>query len=180
MSAALTVLLAFLVMEPVTAVSHRLVMHRFGWSWHRSHHRPHDNVLERNDLYPLVFAVTTFLVFLVAAIAHLETATRIAAGIALYGFAYSVVHDVVIHQRLGRVPAPITGSAYFRWVADAHRVHHLYARAPFGFLCPLVPSKLRIKAQADTRDPLHQLNRRAPTVSAFARVDSPARREKTS
>ena len=32
------------------------IMHGFGWGWHRDHHEPHDNRLEKNDRFALVGA----------------------------------------------------------------------------------------------------------------------------
>ncbi|MEC8534019.1 MAG: hypothetical protein VXZ00_08460 [Pseudomonadota bacterium] len=49
-------LTAFLGMEAFAWIMHRYVMHGFLWSWHRSHHEPHDHPLEKNDLFAVVFA----------------------------------------------------------------------------------------------------------------------------
>ena len=47
------------VMEWVAWSSHKYIMHGWGWGWHRDHHEPHDNTLEKNDLYGIVGAVTS-------------------------------------------------------------------------------------------------------------------------
>ena len=95
----LTAVVAALLMEPVAALTHRLVMHRpRGWAWHRSHHapRPPERWTEANDRFPLVFAAAT-----VAVMAAGGPAVRLAgAGVAAYGLSYAVVHDVCIHGRL--------------------------------------------------------------------------------
>ena len=49
-------LATFLGMEVFAWAMHRYVMHGLLWTWHRSHHEPHDDVLEKNDLFAVVFA----------------------------------------------------------------------------------------------------------------------------
>jgi hypothetical protein len=39
-------------------------------------------------------------------------------------------------------------------VREAHRIHHLWAGEPFGFLFPVVPRALLERARTVTRDPL--------------------------
>ena len=56
-------------------------------------------------------------------------------GVTAYGVAYVVVHDLLVHQRLGRLP--LADSRYIRWVAAAHAHHHRYGAEPFGFLLPV-------------------------------------------
>lgn len=138
---------ALVLMEPTTAVVHRLVMHGFGMGWHRSHHEPPRDVVEANDLFPVVFAGVT--VMLLAIGVYVPGAPRvllpIGIGITAYGAAYLLVHDVVIHRRLAFLPLP--DWLLRRW-RDAHNVHHLFAQAPYGFLAPLVPARLRRRAAA--------------------------------
>ena len=45
----LTVVATFIAMEFVAWSSHKYIMHGWGWGWHRDHHEPHDNALEKND-----------------------------------------------------------------------------------------------------------------------------------
>ena len=57
----LVALVSFVVMEPVTALTHRFVMHGAGIVLHRSHHRPvrdgeSPRRWEANDVYPVAFA----------------------------------------------------------------------------------------------------------------------------
>ena len=51
--------LAFVAMEPVTALLHRVLFHGFGWVLHRSHHRVRSHGVEANDLYPVGIAAFT-------------------------------------------------------------------------------------------------------------------------
>lgn len=135
-------LVAFAAMEPVTAVTHRFVMHGLGRALHRSHHRPTHAGWERNDAYPLMFAAVVCAGLWVGF--HdpsLVALVPIGAGITAYGAAYAVVHDVYIHRRL-------------RWFGDrriavldrlaaAHELHHHFGGPPYGMLLPVVPSAVR-------------------------------------
>jgi beta-carotene 3-hydroxylase len=155
MSAALAAVAAALMMEPVAALTHRAVMHRpVGWRWHRSHHRPRHRGFEANDLFPAVFAAVT-----IGVMAAGGTQVRAAgAGIAAYGLAYALVHDVCVHGRLtgGR---PLLPGRWLRWVATAHAVHHRTGRAPYGFLAPIVPRSERAATAT-----LRRVDTRARTV----------------
>jgi beta-carotene 3-hydroxylase len=133
---------AALAMEPFAAVAHRALMHRpTGWAWHRSHHaaRAADRGrFEANDKFPLVFASVTIVVMALGG----PAVRRAGAGVAAYGLAYALVHDVCIHGRLtgGR---PVVRGRWLRWVARSHEVHHRSGAAPYGFLAPIVPARFR-------------------------------------
>ena len=60
---ALIVLAAAAAMEAVAWASHKYIMHGLGWAWHRDHHEPHDNLLEKNDLFALVGAALSIAMF---------------------------------------------------------------------------------------------------------------------
>lgn len=126
---------ALVAMEPAVAAVHRWVMHGRGWAWHRSHHRWQGRRIEANDLFPVVFAAATIATMAVgAAIEGLAALVWVGVGVTGYGIAYLVVHDLFIHERLGRLPG--ARSRYVRWVAAAHAVHHRSGREPYGFLFP--------------------------------------------
>jgi beta-carotene 3-hydroxylase len=133
---------AFVAMEPVAAVVHRAVMHGRGWGWHRSHHARPRPEPEANDAYPLVIAAGTFVVMLAGRLVEpVRPLLWVGAGMTAYGLAYLVVHDLLVHQRLGRLP--LARSRYVRWVATAHGRHHDDGGAPYGFLLPVVPADRR-------------------------------------
>jgi beta-carotene 3-hydroxylase len=125
----------FVVMEPIAYALHRWVMHGPGMPWHRSHHAPPAGRWERNDLFPLCFAVVGIAAFSGAATGLLPGwAWWTAAGVTAYGTAYLLVHEVVIH---GRLPIRVPSTRYLRWLRDAHRAHHVDGGEPFGMLVPL-------------------------------------------
>jgi beta-carotene 3-hydroxylase len=127
---------AFFLMEPATAVLHRRVMHGGGWAWHGSHHVEPGGGWQRNDLFPVVFAAVTIAVMAVGnGVDGLAALLWAGVGVTAYGAAYLLVHDLYIHQRLGRLPG--AGTRYVRWVTAAHHRHHQTAAGPFGFLCPV-------------------------------------------
>ncbi len=51
------VLATFFFMEFVAWFTHKYIMHGFLWSWHKSHHTLHNHVLEKNDLFAIVFSL---------------------------------------------------------------------------------------------------------------------------
>jgi beta-carotene 3-hydroxylase len=134
-----TVLLAvaaFVVMEPIAALLHRGLMHRRGWAWHRSHHRVARPGMESNDLFPVVIALCTIVTMAVASTVHaLRPLLWLGVGVSAYGAAYLVVHDLLVHQRMGALP--LSRTRYISWVAAAHALHHERGGAPYGFLVPV-------------------------------------------
>ena len=146
---------AFLVMEPITAATHRWIMHGIGEFLHRSHHRRRTGRWEANDWYPVMFAAIVNLgLFAGFNLDGFEALIPAAVGVTLYGGAYALVHDVYIHGRLGGLGG--RRIAALDRLADAHRIHHLYNAAPFGMLLPVVPAELRARAGRTDRNPLAQ------------------------
>ena len=145
MSRLLLVLGALVAMEPTVALIHRKVMHGpAAWRWHRSHHRLAASGFEANDLLPIMFAAVTIVAMALGSVfAPLEGLLWIGTGVTAYGALYLVVHDLYIHERLGRLPG--ADLRYLRCVAAAHAVHHRTGRAPYGFLAPWVPADERIR-----------------------------------
>ena len=144
---------AFVVMEPVTAASHRWLMHGVGERLHRSHHRPSGRGWEANDWFPVMFASVVLVTMWVGFNRDgFGALVPVAVGVTAYGAAYATVHAVYIHGRLrwfgDRRFAPLDR------LAEAHRIHHLYGGAPYGMLLPVVPAELRQRAARTDRNPL--------------------------
>jgi len=118
------VLLTFLIMEGITWCTHRYVMHGFLWVLHADHHdKDHDHVLERNDSFFLVFGIPSFLLCLAGVRGgEVNGLLFIGLGVAMYGLAYVLVHDIFIHQRLKWLRR--TKNPYFMALRKAHKVHH--------------------------------------------------------
>lgn len=125
----------FLGMEGFAWAMHRYVMHGPLWTWHRSHHEPHDNALERNDLFAVVFAAPA--VVLIAVGLHVwPWALPVGLGVTAYGLVYFFFHDGLVHRRF---PTGIDGrSGFWRRRIQAHRLHHAVRTregcVSFGFL----------------------------------------------
>lgn len=111
----------FFLMEGVAWYTHKFIMHGFGWVWHKSHHHPRKGLFELNDLYGFVFAVPS-VVLIVAGSAELDWRFWAGLGIALYGLAYFLVHDVFVHQRVKWLKK--TNVPYFRAMRLTHHLHH--------------------------------------------------------
>lgn len=130
------ILIAFFVgMEAVAALSHKYVMHGFLWRWHKSHHTLRKGKFERNDLFGLMFAIPSIWLTMAGA-AEYDWRFFAGLGIALYGLAYFLVHDVFVHQRIKWLKK--TEIPYFRAMRRTHHLHHAVhtkqGAEAFGFL----------------------------------------------
>ena len=139
----------FVGMELFAWALHKYVMHGFGWAWHRDHHEPHDNTLERNDLYAIVGVVMSVSMFalgspLVRGTDAWEPATWIGAGILLYGMVYTLIHDGLVHQRYFRY---VPKRGYAKRLVQSHKLHHATigkeGGVSFGFVFARAPAKLK-------------------------------------
>ena len=128
------VIASVLAMEVVASLVHRFVMHGAGWSWHRSHHQKRARILEKNDLYAIVFAAIS--VGLFAAGNLVPTLWWVGLGMVVYGMLYALLHDVLVHQRVRVSRQPRSG--YLKRLVQAHRLHHTVqgreGAVSFGFL----------------------------------------------
>jgi beta-carotene 3-hydroxylase len=111
-------------MEMFTWWLHKYVMHGLLWIWHEDHHQPaKQKKLEKNDYFFVVFGSISIIVFLVGTfVPGWRILLYIACGITLYGCAYFLVHDVLIHQRIKWFRK--SNNFYFRALRKAHKVHH--------------------------------------------------------
>ncbi len=151
------VLATIIAMEGLAWWGHKYVMHGWGWGWHRDHHEPHDNLLEKNDLYAVVGAAMSISMFSISSplIMGDEAWRRglwIAIGILAYGVIYTLVHDGLVHQRYFRwVPR----GGYAKRIVQAHKLHHATigkeGGVSFGFIFARDPAKLKqeLKAQRE-------------------------------
>jgi beta-carotene 3-hydroxylase len=117
-------LAAFAVMEGVAWATHRYLMHGPLWFLHRDHHNPvRGQPLQRNDLFFVFFSAPGIgLLALGAASGWQSWHGWAGAGITLYGFAYFLVHELIIHRRLPK--SPRVRARYFVALRRAHAAHH--------------------------------------------------------
>lgn len=122
-------------MEFVALAVHKHVMHGIGWGWHRSHHEPHDDTLEKNDLYAIVFAGLALLLIVLAS-SDFGPVYWVGVGMTIYGSLYFFVHDGLVHQRWPFRYVP--KHPYLKRLVQAHRLHHAVEGregcVSFGFL----------------------------------------------
>jgi beta-carotene 3-hydroxylase len=116
------VIATFWAMEWVAWASHKYLMHGFLWVLHRDHHRGPRGRLQRNDAFFVLFAIPSWLCIMLGMMRASPVSVSIGAGIALYGFAYFLVHEVFIHRRLKFWRN--TKSVYWLAVRKAHMQHH--------------------------------------------------------
>lgn len=139
----LIILATFLGMEGVAWFTHKYIMHGLLWVLHEDHHvkTDEDSIIEKNDSFFLVFAIPSMALFAMWNFMGLTWALYVALGIALYGLAYFLVHDIFIHQRIGLFKR--SNNLYLRAIRKAHKIHHKHLTRfngeCFGML--LVPFK---------------------------------------
>jgi beta-carotene 3-hydroxylase len=112
----------FLVMEGITWLTHKYVMHGFLWYLHEDHHKKTPGFFEKNDAFFIIFAIPSWLCIMLGSMQQAWWVVSIGAGIALYGFAYFLVHDVIIHQRFKLFSR--SNNRYVKAIRWAHKMHH--------------------------------------------------------
>lgn len=132
----LTALVTFFIMEAITWLTHKYVMHGFLWSLHKDHHQPGDGFFEKNDAFFIIFAVPSWLLIMFGCMYQNWWVVSIGCGITLYGVAYFLVHDIIIHQRFKLFTR--SKNRYIKAIRWAHKMHHKhrdkYDGESFGFL----------------------------------------------
>ena len=132
---------SFAGMEVSAYVLHRYVFHGPLWNVHRTHHEPDHThgSFEANDLFSVGFAAVSMGAMWAGRKAPMESvAFPLGLGVALYGGAYFVLHDLYTHGRF----APFrTKNAAAQAVKRAHGRHHQSlsqdGQEPYGlFLFP--------------------------------------------
>jgi beta-carotene 3-hydroxylase len=143
------VLITFILMEGITWLTHRFVMHGFLWYLHQDHHKPTGNKLEKNDAFFLIFAIPSWLCIMLGLQNKIYWVAAIGFGIAMYGLAYFIVHEVIIHQRFKWFTR--SNNTYVRTIRRAHKMHHKHLDKQqgesFGML--LVAKKYKVKVKED-------------------------------
>ncbi|WP_439504522.1 beta-carotene hydroxylase [Sediminibacterium sp.] len=126
----LVTLLVFVLMEGITWLTHRYVMHGFLWYLHEDHHQKGPGFWEKNDAFFVIFAIPSWLCIMLGSMNQNYWVVSIGAGIALYGFAYFLVHEIIIHQRIKLFTR--SNNRYIRAIRWAHKMHHKHLHKEEG------------------------------------------------
>jgi len=144
----LALVVTFFFMEFVAWFTHKYVMHGLLWILHKDHHQTEPGFFEKNDAFFLIFAVPSMILIMLGVSNGNDIRLFIGAGIALYGFAYFMVHDIFIHQRFKIFRK--SENIYMRAIRKAHKIHHKHLGKEegecFGML--LVPFRYYKEAKA--------------------------------
>ncbi len=139
------------LMEAFTWWLHRYVMHGSGWFLHKDHHQTEPGFFEKNDAFFLIFAIPSWLLIMFGVMYKQYWIISIGAGFTLYGLAYFIVHDVIIHQRFKWFTR--SNNTYVRTLRWAHKMHHKHLEKHHGesFGMLWVNKKYWDKVRADNR-----------------------------
>jgi len=113
---------SFVTMEGITWCAHKWVMHGFLWYLHKDHHQVTPGFFEKNDAFFVIFAIPSMLCIAFGTMDGIWWLQAIGFGIMAYGFAYFLVHDVIIHQRFKWFSR--SQNKYIRAIRWAHKMHH--------------------------------------------------------
>tara|TARA_Y100000996_G_C22405893_1_gene595087 strand:+ start:260 stop:715 length:456 start_codon:yes stop_codon:yes gene_type:complete len=136
----------FIFMEGVAWFTHKYIMHGFLWNLHKSHHKVHKHFFEMNDLFAVIFSIPSILLIYIGySYESYSILKYFGIGIFLYGVAYIIFHDIIVHRRI-KINYKIN-SEYMKRIMNAHYVHHKVhtkegAKA-FGFL--FAPKKYDVR-----------------------------------
>ena len=122
--------LTFLFMEGITWATHKFVMHGRLWYLHEDHHKKTPGFFEKNDLFFVIFAVPSIGCLLLGTLQSVYWLQAIGFGVMAYGFAYFIVHDVIIHQRFKWFSR--SNSTYIQAIRWAHKMHHKHREKEEG------------------------------------------------
>ncbi|MEP6615543.1 MAG: beta-carotene hydroxylase [Ginsengibacter sp.] len=126
-------------------------MHGLLWYLHEDHHKKTTGVFEKNDSFFLIFSTPSILCLAFGVTRNIHWLIAIGLGIALYGFAYFLVHDVIIHQRVKIFSR--SNNKYIKAIRWAHKMHHKHLEKhegeSFGML--LVAKKYWQKVQREDK-----------------------------
>ena len=83
----------------------------------------HKHWWERNDWFGIIFGISaTVLIVVGSEVPSWRFLMWIGFGISLYGVAYFVFHDVIVHRRIKIKYSP--RSHYMKRIMKAHYIHH--------------------------------------------------------
>jgi len=117
------VFITFWFMEFMAWFTHKFVMHGLLWFLHKDHHQVEPGFFEKNDSFFLIFAIPSAYCYVTGLMNH-DFRLYIGIGISLYGFAYFIIHEIIIHQRFKLWSR--LDNRYVKAIRRAHKIHHKY------------------------------------------------------
>jgi len=117
------VFVTFWFMEFMAWFTHKFVMHGLLWFLHKDHHQVEPGFFEKNDSFFLIFAIPSAYCYVTGLMYH-DFRLYIGIGISLYGFAYFIIHEIIIHQRFKLWSR--LDNRYVKAIRRAHKIHHKY------------------------------------------------------
>ena len=126
----LVMLLAWFIMEFMAFATHKFLMHGGMWFFHKDHHQVESGFFEKNDVFFLIYAIPSWLCIMLGIIYSFYFSVWFGFGIAVYGLAYFIIHDVFIHRRFNWLRD--INTPYFMAIRKAHKVHHKHLEKEFG------------------------------------------------
>ena len=118
----LITLATFIIMEGITWLTHRFVMHGFLWYLHKDHHQKGPGFFERNDAFFIIFAIPSWLCIMLGSMNQVYWVVSMGVGISMYLFAHFLVHEIIIHQRFKLFAR--SNNRYIKAIRWAHKMHH--------------------------------------------------------
>ncbi|MCC5919951.1 MAG: sterol desaturase family protein [Cyclobacteriaceae bacterium] len=112
---------AFIGMEMASWAIHKYLMHGPLWNIHKTHHTKNEGYFELNDIFSVFFG-SCAIAGIYFGVADFSWPFFVGLGISIYGLAYFILHDMMIHRRVKAFSRP--KNTYLRGIADAHRDHH--------------------------------------------------------
>jgi len=110
-------------MEFVARFLHKHLMHGQGWCLHYDHHNHRGTLFQKNDLYFVIFASLSTLLFFVGFRTGWYEVAAMGLSVAVYGVGYVVFHDIMFHGRIRGLKFK-PRHPYLKRIINAHRVHH--------------------------------------------------------
>lgn len=145
-----------LAMEPWAALLHGRVWHGLLWRIHGSHHAPRRGRFEANDALSILHAPIAIALILWGCLGPegllREAAFGAGLGMTLFGLAYVLVHDGLVH---GRLPVGwLASRPAFDRIRRAHLAHHRREHGgPYGLFLGPVELAREVAARRRARAP---------------------------
>ena len=116
------IIFSILFMEIVAIFSHKYIMHGPGWFLHKSHHSKNKGKFELNDMYFILFSLPSITSIISGVLLSNIYLISLGIGILCYGIIYILLHDVLVHDRLGiKIKSKLP---YLQKIKKSHLKHH--------------------------------------------------------